>query len=147
MKSFNWGFKIGAVYLSFVLFMLFLAYKSYQVKTELVSPDYYKDELAYEDILAGKRNLASLDEPIVWTVKDKDVQFQYPSFFKGKSVAGEIYFYKPSNSKLDKKIPIELSENLLQSIDKATIAKGAYELKLMVKCDGKTYYKESIINL
>lgn len=147
LDKINWGWRIAIFYSSFVLFMLFLAYKSYGVKTDLVTPDYYKEELAYEDVIVAKKNMDNLPQPAIWEVKNDNILFSFPAFFKGKAVKGTIYFYRPSDKSLDKNIEIKMDENLLQSVMKSELSAGSYQLKLKIEADGKTYYKEGMVTI
>lgn len=44
----NWGWKIAIGYTAFALFILYLVYRTTGVEFELVTPDYYAQELAYQ---------------------------------------------------------------------------------------------------
>lgn len=147
LNKFNWGWRIAVFYSGFVLFMFFLAYKSYGVKTELVTPDYYKEELAFEEIITAKKNLDNLPQTIDWEIKSDRILFQFPAYFKDKVTTGTIYFYRPSDKSLDKKIEVKLNENLAQEVMKKELASGIYQLKLKVEADGKSFYKESMVTL
>jgi hypothetical protein len=41
MIKISWGYKIAALYIGFVLLVLFMVFMAMQQKIELVSPDYY----------------------------------------------------------------------------------------------------------
>ena len=44
----NWGYKILLVYAVFIAGILFLVYKASSQKMDLVTPDYYEQELKYQ---------------------------------------------------------------------------------------------------
>jgi hypothetical protein len=64
---------------------------------------------------------------------------------KGKAIGGEILFFRPSNSKLDVKMLVKVSESNLQVIDIRNFQKGLWRMKINWSCDGITYYNEETI--
>ena len=83
----SWGKKIMFVYIVFVAGILFLVYKSSSQKVDLVTPDYYKKELAFQhtieereraNALSGKTGFCQIDSGLVITLPkemiDKSVE-------------------------------------------------------------------------
>ncbi|MFZ8343681.1 FixH family protein, partial [Staphylococcus aureus] len=54
----NWGYKLLLAFISFALIIGILVYKSINTKYDLVSTEYYKDELRYQDKIDGSGNAA-----------------------------------------------------------------------------------------
>ena len=59
--KFNWGTGITIFFLSFVVFMLFMAYKCFQTDFDLVTEDYYAKELVYQETIKKLNNEKNLD--------------------------------------------------------------------------------------
>jgi hypothetical protein len=74
------------------------------------------------------------------------VFIDFPESLQSNQITGEILFYRPSDSELDIKIPISLS-NQKQVIPVSSLKKGFWRIKLNWSYKDKNYYKESVINL
>ena len=56
----NWGHKIILVFVLFVSLIATLVYKSIHTNFELVTKEYYKDELVYQQVIDGTNNANKL---------------------------------------------------------------------------------------
>src|SRR5581483_2940951 len=100
-RKFHWGWGIGVFYSAFVVFMLFMVWRSTQMKTDLVTADYYGKELKYQEQLDKMKRSNSLGEPLRWLVKRNAVTLDFPQSVKDKKVEAAILFYRPDNSLRD----------------------------------------------
>jgi hypothetical protein len=76
----------------------------------LVSDNYYEKSLVYQDEIDNQNRTKSLDEQVKINFNGEVINILFPSTYLDKNISGEIYFYRPSNSKLDFKLPLELNE-------------------------------------
>ena len=77
----NWGYKIAALYLSFVAFMGFMVYMCVQQKDiNLVSPNYYQNEIVYQKIIDQKNNALKLSSAvkIIYLEEYSSVELNFP---------------------------------------------------------------------
>ncbi|MEY3676502.1 MAG: hypothetical protein RJB67_992, partial [Bacteroidota bacterium] len=88
----SWGNKLIIVFVVFAALMATLVYKATQTKFELVSKDYYQDELRYQDKIDGAAN-AALEAPLLVRLKDGSVFLEFPELQKKSSITGEAWFY------------------------------------------------------
>lgn len=140
--KFHWGHGVGVLYASFVAFMLFLVYKTSTVDLSLVTKDYYKDEIEYQQRIDKKRNSAALADKlnIQWLHEENKVRVSFP---KGiTSVSGEILLYRPSDSEQDLKIPIQPNAENFQDVSFASLKKGLWRVKVEWKSGDKEYLDE-----
>jgi len=72
----SWGYKIVIGYLAFVLGILFLVYKANQQKFDLVTEDYYGEELKYQNIIDQKSNVTELSTAPVVTHSVDQINIQ-----------------------------------------------------------------------
>jgi hypothetical protein len=56
----NWGLRIVLVYIGFVAMILTLVFKARSEKIELVAPDYYEQEIVYQNRIEALQNMRSL---------------------------------------------------------------------------------------
>lgn len=142
----DWGKKIAIVYIGFVVFMLTLVTLCIKQKDiNLVSDDYYAQELEYESTLAKKRNSNELIEEVTITEDQKTVSINLGKASVGSK--GQIVFYRPSNPSLDFIIPLVVNSNGTQILDLSTKKTGLWTVKVDWEKEGKQYYKEQKIQI
>ena len=73
-------------------------------------------------------------------VLDEFIQVDLP---KTGSYEGELFVYRPSSAKLDRKYPIQ-GEKV--HIPKSELEKGNYKLKISWKSGDKSYYTEKTLS-
>lgn len=137
----NWGNKLMIVFLVFAGLMATLVYKAVNTKYELVSKDYYKDELRYQDKIDGVNNSNKIGNISV-NQDESQLVVSLPKEMKGIATEGEIWLYCSSDESKDRKIALQVDEEGRQFIAKNTLRKGNYQLKLTYKSGGSNYYSE-----
>lgn len=137
----SWGYKIAAVYILFVIGILYLVYRASNEDYDLVTEDYYGAELKYQTVIDQKERVARLSTPPQMAVNDGKLQVQLPSEFDGKPTEGELYLYCPADDRNDLRRNFNITEGAFSLKLPATI-KGLFEIKLTWKADGQTYFHE-----
>jgi len=137
----SWGYKILFVNITFVAGMGFLVFKASSQKFDLVTKDYYDEELKYQDIIDQSANTAKLSAPLVAERSAGGLKINFPAEMKNKQKSIDFYLYYPADAKKDFRKLIDLSENeFTQPLPEAM--RGNYELKLTWEIDGVKYYFE-----
>ena len=139
MKN-NWATYITITMLLFMSFIGMLVYKTYSVNTELVSEDYYKQEIAYQSKLDKMVNVQGKAAVVKHSFTDSGLSFSFPS-----EAEGSIEFYRPSDASKDLTIPIQLDGQHQQAFRKELFIKGLYKMKLDWQSKGQKYYMEEDI--
>jgi hypothetical protein len=140
----NWGTKILIVYIAFVLGIVFMVFKSSTQNADLVTKDYYDQELKYQDKIDELKRTAALSAPVEYKINDSAVSIVFPKDFLGKKLVGQAVLYCPSDQKNDLKIAFTVLDGVLQ-IPVPAGRKGLYELHLSWQDGGVTYYFEKKI--
>jgi len=143
----SWGNKIILVFSVFVVLMLTLVYKSYQTKFELVSKDYYKDELEYQNVIDASKNSANLSEKIDIIQTERDFKLIIPHSLKTADMVGDVHFYCPYDSNNDIKFALKIKEDGTIIFNNAQLNGGRYILKVNCNLNGKTYFIEKDVNI
>lgn len=142
----HWGHYIAIFFTCFVVFMLFLVYKTFDINTELVTEDYYTKEIAYQSKIDKQTNTINYDANVE-VVQSKDtVLFLFPSKFQDSLIKGSINIYRPSDLKKDLIIPISVKENR-QFLFKNQLSKGRYIIYVDWKVDTLLFYTEKTIDI
>lgn len=142
----NWGTGIVIAMLSFMVFILSFVYKSIamdEYQHELVSEDYYRDELHYQEEIDKLDNALSLDQDIVLSNTNNGVRISFPKDIDPSTISGSIYFQRLSNEKLDFTEEIKLTDHeQLIAVDK--LVSGKWIVKIDWKAGKDTYlFKDS----
>lgn len=137
----SWGHKIFFAYTTFAAGILFLAYKASQQDFDLVTDNYYAEELKYQDVIDQKGNVSLLSEPPKISHSVNSVSIQLPNEFAAKNVEGEIYLYCPSDAAKDVRQRFSTGDGVYR-LNLNKDLSGAYELKLSWQANGKKYYQE-----
>lgn len=143
--KFNWGTGIFVFYTAFVVFILFLVFKSSQERIDLVTDDYYQQELEYQDIIVKKENAEKLDPGLIYSIDKMKVSIQFPPL--QKDIDGNIKIYRASNKTFDKEFTIDLDSKNQMMVSMENSPLGLYKLMVMWENDSKGYYIEEDIYL
>jgi hypothetical protein len=144
--KFNWGSKIILVYGVFVMGIIYMVYLSSKQNRDLVSDNYYAEELAYQKVIDQSSKTASLQTQVEVSTLENTVQVSLPKEFKNKSVTGTWMLYYAANQEKDHKGNFQTSEAIF-SINVPRQAKGNYLLKINWKSEKEEYYYEKAIFL
>lgn len=135
-----------AIVLSFVLFALFigtLVYFCVREDVSLVSSEYYKDELAYQQKLDKINNAQTLaQQPVISGQKGK-VSVVFGSM--DRIERGELNVVRPSNARLDQKFEIVPSQGISNVFVLSRWEPGLYRASVTWTMGGKDYYFEKLI--
>ncbi len=143
----NWGHKLTIAFIAFAGFIFFLIYKTTQSHFDLVSKDYYKDELVYQQVIDGTNLANKLSSGILIEQQKDQISIQFPMEMKQKKAEGTIFFYCTADSRKDMKIAIQLSDDAVQVIPAKQILPGKYVVKTTWKADNQNYYNEQPVTL
>lgn len=143
----NWGHKLAIVYIAFVLFMFFLVYKSSQSDFQLVTKDYYKEELAYQQVIDGTNRANELSTSLSIEQQQGKIIIQLPAEMKGKTTEGEIWFYCINNNKNDVRLKLAVNEEGKQVIEAGILNAANYKVKINWKADNLNYYSEKSVSI
>lgn len=140
----NFGVKITALYLGFVALILTMVFMSFGQKVELVSKDYYAQEIAFQDKINSINNERSLNGSINHEINGKQITLTIDTTNCNKDLEGTIVFFRPSDSSKDIKIKMDFN-NGTQIINEPSLIHGAYKLQLSWVSNHTNYFKEEVI--
>jgi len=142
----SWGTKIAMLYGGFVALIVILVAGSMRQDFDLVAPDYYGQEIKYQQVIDAGKNQSTLSAPAAIYANGQMVTIDFPAEFSGKEVTGKIHFYSAVNADWDKIIDITPGNNSM-TVARAQLHNTNYKVKLNWTCEGKTYYQETDLNL
>jgi hypothetical protein len=144
----NWGTGIVLAFIGFISFILYFIITMSTNKKydhELVTEDYYKQELEFQNDIDKEINAQKLVQNINWKKTDEGILITFPENFKIEDLTGKVFLYRPSNKQFDFETPISLSNHNLLIPDKRLLD-GRWNIKVDWQYNGKSYlYKKEII--
>ena len=143
----GWGIRITILYICFAAIIVSLGVISFGNKSELVSKDYYAQELKSQDRIDPAGNEQKLKTSITNNIKDRSIALSFPVTEIAPDLTGEIPLFRPSDSRKDKKIKLQFNNKGEQIISKTELSKGVYKLCISWSNNHINYYKEQIVNL
>ncbi|MBK9098391.1 MAG: FixH family protein [bacterium] len=143
----NWGTGIVIGIIAFVVISVSMTVIFMTQDVSLVSDNYYEKSLTYQDEIDKQSRTQSLDEQVKINFNGEIINILFPVEYLNKNISGEIYFYRPSDSKLDFKLPLDLSEEGNQMILVKDFEKGFWRMKLNWMMNGNGYYNERAVTI
>ncbi|MES2566871.1 MAG: FixH family protein [Bacteroidota bacterium] len=140
----NFGNKITILYLSFVSLIITLVTLCYKQDVELVSADYYAEEIQFQDKIDATSNAKKSESSIHHLVTENEIIFTVDSAMQSKDLKGTITLFRPSDSKMDMSYLMEFRNNQ-QIIESKTLTRGIYKLQLSWVSNKIPYFKEEVI--
>lgn len=111
-------------------------------KVDLVTADYYEQEVRYQDQLERAHRAASLQAPasIGYDEPARRITVSVPAEHLDPSLKGWIQLYRPSAAGLDQKIPLQVDPAGAQVIDASGLADGLWHVRVSWNARGADYY-------
>lgn len=144
-RRINWGTGIAIGIIIFIVLSVTMTIIFMTQDVSLVSDNYYEKSLVYQDEIDKQSRTKSLNEEVKINFNGETISILFPSDYVSKNMTGEIYFYRPSDQKMDFKIPLQLNETGSQNIPTQNIEKGMWRLKLNWEMNENEYYNEKAI--
>jgi hypothetical protein len=145
--KFNWG---TGIVIAMVLFMTFILQYVYRAVSnpdnhhELVSEDYYKDELYYQQEIDKINNGNQLEQNITLERMKEGFLITFPQDMDYTKITGTVNFQRPSNKSLDFGQTISLTNSKLL-INHTNLVSGKWKIKIDWKYEDKEYMlKETV---
>lgn len=138
----NWGWKIAIGYTAFALFILYLVYRTTGVEFELVTPDYYAQELAYQGQIDKRKTALTSGLDLEVLIQDGQVLVQFSQSPGEIEATGDLLFFRPSDSGLDRKFQWEMDESGAMTIGRDAFERGQYVFKADCVFEGKSFFVE-----
>jgi len=145
--KFNWGTGIVLAFIGFISFIMYfivIMNTDERYNHELVTEDYYAEELEYQNDINKLNNSKTLNENITYKKTEDGLLIQFPEDIDVKKIEGHVFLYRPSNKQLDFDTTISLSKSYLLIPDKRLVD-GRWNIKVDWQYNGNSYlYKKSI---
>lgn len=141
----TWGNWIVVSFIVFAVFIGVLVTVCVREDVNLVSRNYYQEDLAYEKQMDRLKNTESLPGKPDITVKGNLLQVQFGQLSDVEN--GTMKLFRPSDAKLDQLFTIEATQSTVVQFEVGNLQRGLYRAQMTWSMLGKEYYFEKIITL
>lgn len=144
----NWGTSIVIAFIAFISFILYfviIASSDDRANHDLVTEEYYKEELEYQKEIDALANAKSLAKDFKYTSAANGLQIEFPIGMDCNSIEGKVFLYRPSNKNLDFEITFSTTDRQLLLPD-SKLLEGRWDIKVYWQCEGKEYLIKRSIN-
>lgn len=142
----GWGTRIAILYIGFVALIAILVYRSMHENFDLVSEDYYGEEIKYQQVIDAGKNQAALSAPVTLQQEGKQIKIVFPNEFSGVSMKGSVQFYSAVNAAWDKTFDLNIHDKETV-VDISNMQPANYTVKLKWTNADKPYYQETTIKI
>ncbi len=142
--KFNWGTGIAVFYITFVIAMLTFVFWTTGNNRDLVTEDYYAEELVYQKTIDNKARANELVGEVSISSRIGRIDLKLPEGMNNRSIKGELFLYRQDDKRKDTKFQFEGSR-LDFSFNSEKIVTGRWKAKLSWAAEGKDYYFEDNI--
>lgn len=141
----NWGAKIAVVYCTFAAGIGYMAYRAATQNFDLVTPDYYAEELKHQSRIDAIDNANALRTSLEYSLQNGAIQFTFPSECIGKDLHGIVKLYCPSDAMKDIQRSFTIKDSSYAFVIPAE-TKGLREIQVTWYAAGKEYYFSKKVN-
>ena len=140
MKKFTWGHGAAIALGCFIIFILSIIFLGSRLlfpngnpNSELVSDNFYPDELTYQKVIDAKKNADQLSQKPFFAQLPYGIRIAFPkeTIDAGQQVHFELY--STNDKEKDKKQNVNLDNNNSFLVPKEMLSTGSYTLKVRWK--------------
>jgi FixH. len=142
MKNLSWGHGVVIAlfaFIAFILSMLFL-FPNGQKNSEMVTENYYEEELQYQDVIDAKKRADNLQEKPVYSQSASGIKITFPKDYNNSNTTVKFVLNRTDDQNLDIKKTVQLDDSQSFLIPGQILKVGNYTLRLMWTKD-KTDYR------
>ena len=132
-------------FIAFAILILFMVFKAVSTDVDLVTENYYENELDYPEKQSRRTNGDEVEESFSIKQSEDSLVILFP--VDHDDISGEIKFYRPSDDNLDTIIPIEIRSKNRMYIPLGRFKEGLWHIFVNWDSDGTGYLIEDSIIL
>ena len=142
-----WPYAIITWFIIFASALVAWVCVTVRLKTDLVSPDYYEQEVRFQNRLDTLNRTAAIrgQVQIGYDAQKKSLSIRLPASHLTSKTTGSIHLYRPSNETLDRKIPLAIEAGGTQQIPADDLRGGLWNVRLEWTAGGADYFVEQVI--
>jgi nitrogen fixation protein FixH len=134
----------GGIIIAFLVFFagtVSLVVMACSQRVELVSNDYYSEELKFQNRIdsVDRTRLLNAQPTVAYDAAGKCITVSLPGKSKG-SVSGRVLLYRPSAAGLDRQMRLDLDPEGSQRFDAHALLPGLWKVRVSWKVESQEYF-------
>jgi hypothetical protein len=140
----DWGKGILLAIIGFIVIIMTMVVISVRMEgIELVTENYYEAEINYQDQIDKEKSTLALEREVLqFDAENQSLFLDLPV-----GATGILHLFRPSDSKLDQKLPVEIKEENEKTVSIRNLQAGYWKAQLSWQENGESYYQEKKISL
>lgn len=140
----DWGKGIILTIIGFVALIMTMVVISVRMDgIELVTENYYEEEIKYQDRIDESKSANDLDREVIsFDAQSKVIELDLPNGTKGS-----LQLFRPSDSSLDQEIQLDVTHSGITQIPLKELKSGYWKVQLNWTENGVDHYQEKKITI
>lgn len=142
-----WPYAIVAYFAVFITAMVGWAVFASSQRNDLVRADYYEEELRHQAQMDRVRRSATHPARIALSdgAGGGAVVVRLPGDHAGRVSSGSIQLYRPSDSRLDRTVPLSSDATGVQAVPVAGLAEGLWKVRVLWKVGDEEFFTDGSV--
>lgn len=143
-----WPYAIILAFVLFAAYIGFMVQQAMRTSVDLVSADYYQQELAYQQRMESVARTAALAAPVQarYQPEAQRLTLELPAGLAGAT--GTVRFFRPSDQQLDFAVPFAPGGTpARQVLSTSRLRAGYWRLRLEFMAGGQPYFFEQELTI
>jgi hypothetical protein len=140
-----WPYALIGTFIIFITGTVGLVVMACSQKVDLVSENYYDQEIKYQSRIDSSVRAKNLGATITYDSSTRHVIISLPARQVGKKLSGQIQFYRPAAAGLDLEFKLQPDANGIQSLDAAKLQNGLWKIRVAWNAGGQDFFLEQEI--
>lgn len=140
----DWGKGILFTIIGFVALIMTMVVISVRMDgIELVTENYYEEEIKYQDRIDESNSAVELNRDVIsYDAQTKVIELDLPN-----GTIGSLQLFRPSDSSLDQKVKVEVSHVGKTEVPLKQLKSGYWKVQLNWSENGVEHYQEKKITI
>jgi nitrogen fixation protein FixH len=142
-----WPIVLVAYFAVFITFIVvFIVFASRQ-KVDLVSHDYYDDEVRYQNQIDRVNRTQALGSPaeVTYDAMQQLLTITLPAAHARQQASGRVHFYRPSDASLDEEMKLAVNAAGVQQWDAKQLKAGLWKVRVEWTFEGEGFLVDKLI--
>ena len=146
-KDLYWPIGISVTLILFVAGLIGFMIFSKTVPVNLVSENYYENSLNYQQQIDESQRASEVknDMTMQYDLQQQSLNILIPNLADNSIVDGEVYFFRPSDSRKDRRIALAVDDGGQQLLSLADFDKGLWRVRLSWNVNKTSFYTEEVL--
>jgi len=140
----DWGKGIALTIIGFVVLIVTMVVISVRMDgIELVTENYYEEEIKYQDRIDESNSAEELGREVIsYDTQSKVIELDLPN-----GTIGSLQLFRPSDSSLDQTIKVEVTHSGKTAVPVEQLKSGYWKVQLNWSENGVQHYQEKKITI